>query len=62
MLMIGDILISDDVVSEQFICNLDVCKGVCCWEGDYGVFFEQEEFWILECIYDDICFFFSFVG
>ena len=54
MLMIGDILISDDVVSEQFICNLDACKGACCWEGDYGAPLEQEELRTLERIYDDI--------
>lgn len=54
MLMIGDLLISDDVVSEQFICNLDACKGACCWEGDYGAPLEQEELRTLERIYDDI--------
>ncbi|MCI4649603.1 DUF3109 family protein [Phaeodactylibacter sp.] len=54
MLMIGEILISDDVVNEQFICNLNACKGACCWEGDYGAPLEQEELRTLERIYDDI--------
>lgn len=52
--MIGDILVSDDVVTEQFICNLDACKGACCWEGDSGAPLEQEELRTLERIYDDI--------
>ena len=54
MLMIGDILVSDDVVEQQFICNLNACKGACCWEGDYGAPLEAEELRTLERIYDDI--------
>ena len=52
--MIGDILVSDDVVEQQFICNLNACKGACCWEGDYGAPLEAEELRTLERIYDDI--------
>jgi Fe-S-cluster containining protein len=36
MLIIGDVLVSEELLTEQFICNLDACKGACCWEGDYG--------------------------
>jgi hypothetical protein len=36
MLLIQDILISDEVVKSHFVCRLDACKGACCWEGDYG--------------------------
>lgn len=54
MLIIQDILVSDDVVQEHFLCNLDACKGACCWEGDLGAPLEQEELRILEDIYDDI--------
>jgi hypothetical protein len=36
MLIIGDVLVSEEVITEQFICNLHACKGACCWEGDFG--------------------------
>ena len=36
MLVIQDVLISSDVVTEKFFCNLNACKGACCTEGDYG--------------------------
>ncbi len=45
---------SDDVVRQQFICNLDACKGACCWEGDYGAPLEAEELQTLEQIYDAV--------
>ncbi|MBK9733751.1 MAG: DUF3109 family protein [Saprospiraceae bacterium] len=36
MFVVRDVLISEDVIEEQFHCNLNACKGACCWEGDYG--------------------------
>lgn len=36
MIAIDYVLISDDVVEKNFICNLSACKGACCWKGDYG--------------------------
>lgn len=54
MLIIEDVLVSDDVISEAFICNLNACKGACCWEGDYGAPLEEAELDILDKIYDDI--------
>jgi len=43
MLIVQDVLISDDVVEKEFICNLSACKGACCWEGDYGAPVTHEE-------------------
>lgn len=43
MIIIQDVLISDDVVEQQFICNLSACKGACCWVGDYGAPVTKEE-------------------
>ncbi len=43
MIVIDNILISDDVVQEQFICDLGKCKGGCCEEGDAGAPLEKEE-------------------
>jgi len=43
MLIIQDVLISDDVVQNHFICNLEACKGACCWEGDFGAPLSTDE-------------------
>ena len=48
MILIDEILISDDVVKEYFHCNLNACKGACCWEGDYGAPLEENEVKLLE--------------
>ena len=36
ILQIGDILISSDILTERFCCDLAACKGQCCIEGDAG--------------------------
>ncbi len=54
MILIEDKIISDDVVVEQFVCNLNACKGACCWEGDYGAPLEENEKLTLEKIYGDV--------
>lgn len=36
MIAIDNVLISDEVVSEQFVCDLHKCKGACCVDGDAG--------------------------
>ncbi|MBR9921012.1 MAG: DUF3109 family protein [Bacteroidetes bacterium] len=51
MLIIDDILISDALIQEQFVCNLNACLGACCWEGDWGAPLEKEELQTLEDIY-----------
>ena len=43
MIAIDDVLVSEDIVEKHFICNLDACKGACCWEGDYGAPMTQKE-------------------
>lgn len=54
MLIVQDILVSDDVINQQFICNLKACKGACCWEGDWGAPLLEEEKEILDEIYPKI--------
>lgn len=36
ILQIGDVLISTDIITEHFCCDLSKCKGECCIEGDAG--------------------------
>lgn len=36
ILEIDNILVSSDIITEKFCCDLSKCKGVCCVEGDAG--------------------------
>ncbi|MBO4340352.1 MAG: DUF3109 family protein [Bacteroidales bacterium] len=48
MIEIGDILVSEDVVTEFFACDYPVCKGRCCIVGDSGAPLKEEELELLE--------------
>ncbi|MEM9544537.1 MAG: DUF3109 family protein [Bacteroidota bacterium] len=54
MIIIQDVLISEDVIEKEFICNLSACKGACCWEGDYGAPVTEKEQSIIESNLDKI--------
>lgn len=43
MILINDIIISDEILEKKFICNLEKCKGACCIEGDGGAPLEEDE-------------------
>ena len=43
MILIQNILISEDIFDRKFVCNLQACKGACCWEGDWGAPITEEE-------------------
>jgi len=43
LIAIDNVLISDDVVEAQFVCDLHKCKGGCCEDGDAGAPLEKEE-------------------
>jgi hypothetical protein len=54
MITVGNVLIHEDVVKENFVCNLKKCKGACCIEGDAGAPLNTDELHILEQIYHDV--------
>ena len=43
MIIIENKILSEDIVSEQFVCDLSKCKGACCEEGDAGAPLSEEE-------------------
>ena len=45
---IGDILVAEDVITEYFSCDYEVCKGCCCIIGDSGSPLEESELEPLE--------------
>ncbi|MFQ3325402.1 MAG: hypothetical protein ACJASM_001037 [Salibacteraceae bacterium] len=48
MFQVGKALIAEDVLKEEFVCNLSACRGACCVEGDGGAPLEKEEVEIIE--------------
>ena len=36
IIQVGDVLLSSDILTEKFCCDLSACKGQCCVEGDAG--------------------------
>jgi hypothetical protein len=51
---IGDKLVSADIFSKKFVCDLQKCKGACCVVGDAGAPLEIEEIDILEDIFEEV--------
>ena len=43
MVQIGDVIVSPDIFTEYFCCDLEKCKGECCVEGDAGAPVTMEE-------------------
>ena len=54
MIMINDTLISDQVIEEQFVCDLVKCKGGCCVDGDAGAPLENNELQELKNAYNSV--------
>jgi hypothetical protein len=50
MIQILDTIVSLDVLEESFLCDLSVCKGICCVEGDSGAPVEEAEIPQLEAL------------
>ncbi len=54
MIAIDNVLLSDELIQEQFVCDLDKCKGGCCVDGDCGAPLTEEETKIIARIYPGI--------
>lgn len=48
MIQVGDVILSEDLFEEHFVCDLSTCKGACCIEGDAGAPVEFEEIEAME--------------
>ena len=48
ILQVGDVLLSPDILTECFCCDLEACGGICCVEGDSGAPLQPEEVLHLE--------------
>ncbi|MDP1844640.1 MAG: DUF3109 family protein [Sediminibacterium sp.] len=54
MIAIDHVLVSDEVIEEQFVCDLNKCKGGCCEDGDAGAPMEMWELKKLDEFYEVI--------
>jgi len=51
MIAIDNVLISDAIIEDQFVCDLNKCKGGCCVDGDAGAPLEDAELQELDAVY-----------
>ena len=54
MIVIDNKLVSDEIVKEQFVCDLSRCKGACCVDGDAGAPLEKDELDKINEVYDAV--------
>lgn len=54
MFQLGKTIVSEEIIENDFVCNLSACKGACCIDGDAGAPLDEEESRILEEIYPKV--------
>ena len=54
MIVIDNKLVSDELVEENFVCDLVKCKGGCCVDGDAGAPLEKHELKKIDEVYDAV--------
>jgi len=54
MFQLGKTLVSEEIIKNDFLCNLSACKGACCIDGEAGAPVEPEERAIMEEIYPKV--------
>ena len=54
MFQIGKTIVSEEILENDFVCNLSACKGACCVDGNAGAPLEDRETEILVDIYADV--------
>ena len=54
IIQVGDLLLSSDILTEKFCCDLSACKGQCCVEGDAGAPVTLEEIAEMEDCLDEV--------
>lgn len=54
MFQLGKTIVSEEIIENDFVCNLSACKGACCIDGDAGAPLDEEEAAILKEIYPKV--------
>ncbi|MEP7110433.1 MAG: DUF3109 family protein [Ferruginibacter sp.] len=54
MIVIDNKLVSDEIIQEQFVCDLNKCKGGCCVDGEAGAPLNKDELEKLNGVYEAV--------
>ena len=54
MFQLQKTIVSEEILENDFVCNLSACKGACCVDGDAGAPLTKEETQILADIYPKV--------
>ncbi|TFG73515.1 MAG: DUF3109 family protein, partial [Flavobacteriales bacterium] len=54
MFQLGKTIVSEEILENDFVCNLNACKGACCVDGNAGAPLEEKETEILVDIYSAV--------
>ena len=54
MFQLQKTIVSEEIIENDFVCNLSACKGACCVDGDAGAPLSHEEIRILVDIYPKV--------
>lgn len=54
MIVINNVLLSDEIIEDQFVCDLNKCKGGCCVDGDAGAPLAKSELKLIDAVYDAV--------
>ena len=62
MFQLGKTIVSEELLKEEFVCNISACKGECCVAGDAGAPLVKDEVGILENIFEKVKIFMKTFG
>ncbi len=54
MFQLGKTIVSEEIIDNDFVCNLSACKGKCCIDGEAGAPLDEDELIILMDIYPKV--------
>ena len=54
MFELGKTVVSEEILENHFVCDLNACKGACCVDGSAGAPLEEKETGILQDLFPEI--------
>jgi len=54
MIAIDNVLLSDQIINDQFVCDLTSCKGACCVDGDAGAPLDKKELMKVDEVFTEV--------
>lgn len=54
IIQVGEVILTSEILTEYFCCDLETCKGICCVEGDSGAPLTLDEVGEMENVLDEV--------